>query len=69
MFFNLGQILVESSLLLPARHGEDGGLGLAALFRESQHRCQCVVVGGWKIKSLILIDMKKYVFTEINQNV
>lgn len=41
---HLGQILVESSLLLSARHGEDWGLGFARFLRGSQHWCQSVVV-------------------------
>lgn len=40
----LGQILMESSLLLSARHGEDWGLGFARFLRGSQHWCQSVVV-------------------------
>lgn len=41
---HLGQILMESSLLLSARHGEDWGLGFARFLRGSQHWCQSVVV-------------------------
>lgn len=47
---HLGQILVESSLLLSARHGEDWGLGFARFLRGSQHWCQSVVVRSWNDK-------------------
>lgn len=41
----LGEILMKSSLLLPPRHGEDGGLRFSTLLGGSQHWSQCVVVG------------------------
>lgn len=47
---HLGQILMESSLLLSARHGEDWGLGFARFLRGSQHWCQSVVVRSWNDK-------------------
>lgn len=47
---HLGQILVESSLLLSARHGEDWGLGFARFLCGSQHWCQSVVVRSWNDK-------------------
>lgn len=47
---HLGQILVESSLLLSARHREDWGLGFARFLCGSQHWCQSVVVRSWNNK-------------------